>query len=170
MELAKYACEEAEKWSSGKDHKGSPQVSALFACSGRGLDAGSWPAELKPKLCGVADFVMAEIMELSMNAFRDQAYALSSSACPMLCRQDAALLFRAAEEARNEAVPSGEEAVRDLLRRYQCFPLLLVGRAICSDEELGHRSTCGRCLLPEVSCQDHQHAAKRDRGLINQPP
>ena len=56
-ELAKHAISESEKWSMDN---GSPQMVALFA------DVG-WPAKLKPQVCGLADYVMAEILELSMN-------------------------------------------------------------------------------------------------------
>jgi hypothetical protein len=128
-ELAKHAVKEGETWTVDK---GPPQVVALFEGVG-----GQWPTWLKPQLCGLADYVMAEILEVSTMAFRDGQRCSQGSACSKLCRQDARLLFQLTKEARNDATPAAPEAVRALLQwRYQPFPLIAVGSAISQDDEL----------------------------------
>jgi hypothetical protein len=145
-ELVKHAVKEGETWTVDK---GPPQVVALFEDVG-----GQWPTWLKPQLCGLADYVMAEILEVSTMAFRDGQRCSQGSACSKLCRQDARLLFQLTKEARNAATSAAPEAVRSLLQwRYQPFPLIVMGSAISQDNELV--SLCKKMLGEELGQDIH---------------
>ena len=135
-QLATHAVTEGDKWSQ-LDNPRSPQVVDLFEKVG-------WPAKLKSQVCGLADYLMAEIMEVSLNAVHEDRGRVMQSCC----RRDTRLLFQMTQEARNEASLASEEAVQALLRRYQHFPLLLVGRAISADEELA--ALCKKIFGEEV--------------------
>ena len=139
-QLATHAVTEGDKWS--MDNPRSPQVVDLF-------EKVRWPAKLKSQVCGLADYLMAEIMEVSLDAVYDDRGRVLGSCC----RRDTRLLFQMTQAARNEASLASEEAVQALLRRYQQFPLLLVGRAISADEELA--ALCKKIFGEEVDLWMH---------------